>query len=297
MEFIIVSGTEKAGTTSLYQYLLDSGFFNPSLKKETDYFRRDKVSLEGYLAQFYTDSSKELYLEASPGYLAESHISSKNIKKTVGECSLLVFLLRSPMARLISSFVFHKSRLFIPESMSFDSYIDLCFKFYSGYSSESLGLDEWFLNVPDAGRYFYHLKDFRDENLSKCKVFDFDLFNQDPKVVVDSIMDAVGLDIDFYNDYDFRVFNQTGSFKYKNLQKLALYFNKSFESFFFKYPEIKVFLLRIYRQINGGNKEVVVASDEVKFRLREYYKDDISSLVDCNYITQEVASKWMKDFD
>ncbi|HSQ38521.1 MAG TPA: sulfotransferase, partial [Anaerolineales bacterium] len=127
-----MAGTEKSGTTSVYQYLGAHPDVAPSGRKETDYFRSPSPhSQSAYEALFPGAEPGMLRMEASPGYLAESHLAAPAIASLIPDAKLL-FILRDPIDRLLSSFEFHKSRFFIPEDLSFDAYIDLCARFERG---------------------------------------------------------------------------------------------------------------------------------------------------------------------
>ncbi|MCA6129175.1 hypothetical protein [Thalassolituus oleivorans] len=297
-KYLIIAGTEKAGTTSLFQYLLDSGFYFPSHKKETDYFRRETCfSEKEYEREFDTNNSRGCcFLEASPGYLADSSLVVKNISSLDLGYILFVFLLRSPLGRLKSSFLFHKSRLYIDRNMTIDEYIDLCFRYEAGESAIDLGLDDWFLRVLDSGRYFKHLCDYMDLKNKEIKIYSFEEFSRDPKSCVVSIQRTMGFPYDLYNDYDFHVSNVTAGHRSDFIQKYALLVNHAFEKFFYRYPGVKKKLLKIYRILNGAEKEVASINDFNMNRLLKFYSNDMEHLLSSGLISREVFDTWIKEF-
>lgn len=297
-KYLIIAGTEKAGTTSLFQYLLDSGFYFPSHKKETDYFRRETCfSEKEYEREFDTNNSRGCcFLEASPGYLADSSLVVKNISSLDLGYILFVFLLRSPLGRLKSSFLFHKSRLYIDRNMTIDEYIDLCFRYEAGETSIDLGLDDWFLRVLDSGRYFKHLCDYMDLKNKEIKIYSFEEFSRDPKSCVVSIQRTMGFPYDLYNDYDFHVSNVTAGHRSDFIQKYALLVNNTFEKFFYRYPGVKKKLLKIYRILNGAEKEVASINDFNMNRLLKFYSNDMEHLLNSGLISREVFDTWIKEF-
>lgn len=297
--FLIIAGTEKAGTTSLYQYLCDSGLFVPSVKKETDYLRKpfDQTSLEGYVENFDAPSGSNVYLESSPGYLADSGVVVKNITKLGLQNSSFIFLLRSPLSRLKSSFLFHKSRLYIPKNLSFNEYIETCLKYEQGMEPTDSGLDEWFLRVPDAGLYYKHLLDFLNADINDLMIIPFEDFSRDPKKCVNAVIERVGMQTDFFNDYDFSTSNVTKGFRFSLLQSFALRVNKELESFFYRYPSVKRNLLPLYGLLNGAPKENVHVGIELKAVLRNYYLDDLMSLKRNKIISKEVVRAWLNEFE
>jgi hypothetical protein len=292
-QYLVIAGTEKAGTTSLYQYLMDSKLFNPSIKKETDYLRGGEVSKLKYDEEFIYENDL-IKLEGSPGYLADSALVHQNIKKIgVDERVLLIFLLRSPLSRLKSSFLFHKSRLYLDKNLSFDDYITECKRFERdpSYASKS-SIGEWFLRVPDSGLYFKHLSDFEGLDLL---VFTQKELLQRPNDVIDKIFGALSLDSSFFENYDFKKSNVTAGFKFVILQKIALFFNKKFESFFFAHPELKRKLLKIYFLINGGKKEVISMNESTREFLLSYYSGDIDMLLQNGVIDEHTYVEWIEE--
>lgn len=298
--FLIIAGTEKAGTTSLFQYLADSGLFWVSKKKETDYFRGScGLSAAGYLEEFDRSiESAQLFLEASPGYLSDSQVAAQNIEELgLGTDVILIFMLRSPLQRLKSSFLFHKSRLYLRKDMGIDEYLELCFRYQEGHSPESVGLGEWYLRVLETGRYRDKLEPFLGHRFPIVKVFAFDDFRTDPKACVVDILRAVGVSTEFYDDYAFGSFNVTSNFRNPWVQGFALRVNSRFEHFFQRHPLLKKRLLSIYGFLNGAEKETVEISARNLERLKDFYFDDIQKLRKGGIISEKVASKWIKEFD
>ena len=297
--FLIIAGTEKAGTTSLYQYLNDSGLFTASSKKETNYLRnpQGEVSIQGYIENFELSSGNNFYLESSPGYLADSNIVVRNIRKLGLQNSNYIFLLRSPLSRLKSSFLFHKSRLYIPKNLGFNEYIEKCMRYESGVTPKDLGLEEWFLRVPDAGLYYKHLVDFIDADIKNLTLIPFEYLSSEPRNCVNLVLDSIGAKTEFFSHYDFNTSNITSGFRFTVLQSLALYFNKNLEGFFYKYPSVKRFFLAIYRSINGAPKENIHLSKDLKILLKNYYYEDIVSLERNQLVPKEIIRAWLNEFE
>mgnify|MGYP000372905217 CR=1 FL=1 len=297
-KFLIVAGSEKSGTTSLFQYLSDTDLFRVSQKKETDYLRGRGISMDGYLENFDRSSNLDssFYLEASPGYLADSDIVSKNVEVMGVNRRVLVFLLRSPIKRLISSFLFHKTRLYIPEKLSFEKYVDLCFQYNDGVLPDELGLKEWFLRVPDAGMYYKHLTDFSEIDRNDIGVYTFDEFIRNPRAVVVAVLALCDGSFKLASEYEFHVSNETQGYKYRWLQYVVLKVNKTLEGFFYTFPSIKRFLKSIYGVVNGSAKENVTIPLITRQRLKDYYSVDILKLVEEGFISHEIGQKWIKDF-
>src|SRR4030043_2241283 len=80
--YLIIAGTTKAGTTSLFNWLSEHPEVSASFRKETNYFldrEWDKVGnpsiyryengIEKYGANYSYSLAEKLYIEASPEYL------------------------------------------------------------------------------------------------------------------------------------------------------------------------------------------------------------------------------------
>ena len=293
--FLIIAGSEKSGTTSLYQYLSDSQLFTPSKKKETDFFREKNYDdLDLYKACFANKGQgSQVYLEASPGYLADSKVVAKRLDAVLSDYHL-VFCLRNPIDRLLSSFVFHKSRLYIPSEMTFEHYFDECMKYEADSKYRSV-VNEWCLRVPDSGKYYKHLLDYEEINGHKSMTLvSFECLVKEPKDVMVDILAKLGLPSKFYDNYEFGQSNATQSHKNDIIQKVALWINSALEGIWLRNPRLKQFLLSIYKSINGAPKEKIILSDQLRARLVEYYSDDLYKLRESPYLKEGIVDGWLK---
>lgn len=101
-DFIII-GAEKAGTTSLFDYLDSLDGFIGSRDKEIHFFDRDDKFEKGkdwYLSHFASDTCQKTF-EATPAYMI-SRFAPKRIKETLGTSKFIV-ILRDPVDRAFSS--------------------------------------------------------------------------------------------------------------------------------------------------------------------------------------------------
>lgn len=279
--YLILAGTEKSGTTSVYQYLAAHPGVAASARKETDYFRSPPPhALADYEALFPDAAPGLTRMEASPGYLAESHLAAPAVAALVSDAKLL-FILRDPIDRLLSSFEFHKSRFFIPQAMSFDAYVDLCMRYERGeVGAAEAGLGDWFLRVPDAGRYAKHLQDYETRFAGgQLKVMTLDRLQRDARGFMRSVCDWAGLDASFYDGYDFVRANVTFSPRRAWLQRVGLWMNDALEPFFNRHPEVKQRLLAWYKRLNGKPAEKPRMAPATACLLLDYYRDDVDALL------------------
>lgn len=280
MKHLVIAGTEKSGTTSVYHYLGSHPEVCPSIRKETDYFRKKgDQNLREYLNNFKCDDTDKLFLESSPGYLAESKYVCSRMLSIIPDVNLL-FILRDPIERLISSFTFHKSRLNIPQSMDFDIYVKLCMEYENNKNIEDNSkLDVWQLRVPSAGLYASLLGDyFKTFPHDRILVLTQDMLKKDPVLFMKIICKWVDINESFYENYSFDKANVTFLHRNTYIQNIALKLNEKLEPFFTKHKYSKKMLLKLYKLINAKNKYKPILRGETIELLRDYYHEDHEKL-------------------
>src|SRR5204862_2385931 len=131
--FLVIAGTSKAGTTSVFSYLAN----HPQIcraEKETRFFldadyplsskkRYQKNGPETYLSLFDSGPPENWRLEATPDYLYSAN-TPYFIRQTLANVRL-VFILREPISRLLSWYRFARKRTVIPDDMTFDDYVSI----------------------------------------------------------------------------------------------------------------------------------------------------------------------------
>ena len=273
--FLIIAGAEKAGTTSLYRYLAAHPDVTPSLRKETDYFRDELPNLQGYLRQFPPSPAPgAVLMESSPGYLAEAEQAAPRIASTVPHAHL-IFVLRDPVERLMSSFRFYKSRLHVPEEMTLDDFVGHCMRFDgSGESARQLELNPWHLRALARGRYELLLPCFETRmSRDRILVLGFDELHRDTRAVMTRICKFVGLDDRVFDGYSFTKENAGFSARNRAVQSVALFFNNRFERIWRRNPGLKQRLLLLYKRFNAKQLDTNVRpSADLEQRLLENYR-------------------------
>ncbi|MBZ2188146.1 sulfotransferase domain-containing protein [Alcanivorax sp. JB21] len=114
---VIIAGTQKGGTTSLFDYLSQHPEMAPSFRKEVHFFDgglnpavdRYKKGLRWYRANFPLAAAvaDKVVYEASPLYLF-SPVAAPRIQKAFPDTKIII-LLRNPVERAISHY-FHQKR-------------------------------------------------------------------------------------------------------------------------------------------------------------------------------------------
>ena len=139
--FLIV-GVQKAGTTSIYNYLQEHPQVFMSRIKETNFLEQDWLSLppekqnkngiitiEDYAALF-ADVRDEIAIgEASPNYLFHYETSAARIQKYVPDARLIM-VLRNPVERAYSDYLMHIRDAISTKVTSFSQQIERAHKSY-----------------------------------------------------------------------------------------------------------------------------------------------------------------------
>ena len=281
VEFFIIGGTEKAGTTSLYEYFVSHPRIKPSKRKETNYFRGNELSLDGYRSCFpkHKDCNKIL-MEASPAYLGLADEVSCKIGSLL-DCVHLVFVVRNPIQRLRSSYLFHRSKLYISDDLEINEYVKLCLD----YQQKKLTLENtpfknpWFLEVLEAGAYKRHLEIYQNRFSDKMTIIDFNELGKNPLSVVQQLCDLLSIDDTYFDNYEFFKANKTFQTKYKIVHKLGMNVNNKLEPFFRRRPMLKRKVVSVYQRFNGRRsiKGAELSSDSI-LKLREFYQADFDYL-------------------
>lgn len=274
----IIGGTNKAGTTSVFRYLSDHPQVCGSSVKETAFFVReytgdlnkDTAKLGSYFA--HCDSESLIRVEASTSYLALGQVAIPRMQQLLGEPKIL-FILRNPIERIYSYFNFHSGHLSIPNSVSFEDYLEICTKYDAGMiSAEQVPFDAWHLKAPVYGRYAEYLpaylKAFPRANI---RVMLYDDLKNNPKRFMKDVSEFLGITADFYEDYKFAKSNVTFSSKNKLLHKIAVTANRGLERFLRQRPSLKARMVAVYKRINMAKQGYGKMNPETMAQLRGYY--------------------------
>ncbi|WP_157268374.1 sulfotransferase domain-containing protein [Azohydromonas aeria] len=281
----IIGGTEKAGTTSVFTYLLSHPEVCASKVKETDFFRQDDCadpvrSAQAYAAHFAhcRQPAPKVVMEASPGYLGESHAVAPRMQQLVPDVKLL-FILRHPVDRLYSSYNFHKARLELPAELTFEDYVERCLKFDKGASAQELGIGRWFLQVLDFGRYAAHLEPFLERFPNQSvRIMFYEELQQDERQFMKTLCDFLGIDGGYFDEYTFKAANVTFSSRFASIHKQALKLNQALEPFLRSRPGLKRGLVDLYKKFNQARQGYAAMPAPMREKLQAYYAPSIRQL-------------------
>lgn len=282
---LIIGGTYRTGTTSVFTYLSDHPQVCGSRIKETAFFIRDytgdRVRDEAVFDDYFAHCSDtvQVRVEGSAGYLANAGLVAARMKELLGAPRLL-FILRPPAERLYSYFNYLVGQLRLPASLSFDEYLDVAFEYDAGsIPAAAVPFSLEYAEALRHGRYSEYLETFLavfDAGLIKVMLF-ADL-HRDAMAFMRELAGFAGIDPDFYTHYPFGRINATFSSKNALLHRFALLANTRLEPFLRQRRALKAPMVKLYKKLNLAREGYSPMSPVARRRLSEYYADEIGRL-------------------
>lgn len=271
---LIISGVNKAGTTSLFMYLSAHPDICGSKIKETQYFlplrysAKELPPLENYLQYFDHCQGLRYVMEATAGYYYGGAPVTRAIKETLGNPKILL-IFRDPITRLFSFFKFKKSKLELDQNLAFEDYIRQCEALPAAERVKRENNNYWGV---EGGYYINYLADWFDVFGDDLKIVFFEHLVSNPKSVLVEICEWLGIEAEnFTTSLTYSVENKTVNFKNRSLQEFALKANWKAEAFWRSHPRIKRFLRGVYYAINGVPHRDEISAD-TRGRLDELFR-------------------------
>ena len=300
-DYLIVGGTTKAATTSLFVYLADHPAICPATYKETRFFLssdyplpskyRYKDNAEAYHVLFPNTDEPQLRMESTPDYLYCPYALERIA--TFLPHAKLVFSLREPISRLISWYRFAKQIGKLPQDLSFDAYCQMLFDVIASEKIESVGRvdrgetrHEQHLQALEQGCYAHYLAPyFKRFTSAQCHILFYEDLAAQPAEVLSALCRFAGIDANFYKDYAFNVTNRTETMRSSE-------FHKKYRDFRFRLRQwthdkpiihnplrfVRRAIEPLYLRLNTCPSENVHVSEEMQTRLMNYYKSDVHHL-------------------
>lgn len=290
--YLIVAGTTKAATTSLFAYLADHPAVSAATYKETRFFLSDdyplpskyryKGDVEEYNLLFSDSDETQLRMESTPDYLY-----CEKARERIAEFlphAKLVFSVREPISRLISWYRFAKQIGKLPQTLSFDAYVELLFT--------SVDCDrrneEQHLQTLQQGCYTIYLEHyFKQFEPARIHILFYEELAAQPLNAMTELCSFADIDADFYRDYTFEVTNRSQRMRSSELHRKYRDFRFQLRQWTHNKPIVHVPLRAIrrtiepiYLRLNTQADEKTQMSEETRCRLIDYYKPDVHTLGD-----------------
>ena len=286
--YLIVAGTTKAATTSLFAYLADHPAVSAATYKETRFFLSPEYPLpskyryagdaEEYNLLFSDADETLLRMESTPDYLYCA-AARERIAVTLPKAKL-VFSLREPISRLISWYRFAKQIGKLPQDLTFDGYVDLLFN--------PQGQTEQYLQTLRQGCYNEYLKPYFSRfGPERIHILFYEELAACPADVMATLCNFADIDVDFYADYGFKVTNRSQQMRNSELHRRYRDVRFRVRQWTHNKPIIhqplralRRALEPIYLRLNTEPDAGTQISEETERRLRTYYAPDVQALTE-----------------
>lgn len=281
-DYLIIAGTTRAATTSMFNYLADHPEVCASSWKETRFFldpdypldipySLDRDGIERYESFFNLCARKRVRLEATPDYLYSPNTAYRIY--SVLPDARLIFLLREPISRLISWYRFARQRNLISQDLTFDRYVRIQLECAAPNTQPFLALEQ--------GCYSRYLQVYFDVFArEQILVIFLEELNQDPFVVMQEICAFVDISPTFYRDYHFEVINRSGRSKnpkvygvYVRVKRFLRRYTAGYAAHQYLRP-VRKFIDRWFLQEDQRDYEQLFVSPETRSLLEQYYREE-----------------------
>ena len=283
--YLLLAGTTKAATSSLFAWLAAHPGVSPARIKEPRTFLDPDYPLESpvpharglaaYEALFEPRGPGALRLEATPDYL-HSPGSAARIRAELARVQL-VFALRDPLARLLSWYRYAQAGGRLDPTESFEAWIRRQQRAPGGAQHDrALAQGR---TTADLRRYFEHFS--RDDVLV--------LFHEElvarPREAVRAVCALAGLEPGFYDGFDFAVHNATEGYRHPRLHQAYHRFAFHARRLTAGAPPLFALLRRahrtfapVYRRFNAASEPPAELTAELERELVDFYTGDVRAL-------------------
>jgi len=288
----LVVGIEKAGTTSIYQYLNQHPQVYMSPVKETNFLERDWENFQGKLnpkridtwekyCNLFKDVQDEVAIgEVSPNYLFHYKFSSLRIIKYVPDVKMIA-ILRNPVDRAYSDYLMH-----LRDSINME-------KVHSLTEQVRFRADTSF--TLKKGFYFTPVKHYFDTfGKERVKIYLYNNLSENSLAIMQNMYQFIGVNGNFIPDTS------------KRQQVAVVPKNQSLNNLIKTKNPVRAAVSSILRAVmpremrqklrsslinfNSGGKELKPLSSEERQLLIDFYREDILKLQD---LIQKDLSSWL----
>jgi hypothetical protein len=289
--FLIIGGTSKAGTTSVFNYLAGHPQICPA-EKETRFFldadyplpskkRYQKNGPETYLSLFDSGPQENWRFEATPDYLYSAN-TPHVIHQTLASARF-IFILREPVSRLLSWYRFGRKRWEIGLKMTFDEYVAVQRENQEGVPG--LRRHPAFYALQH-GRYSAYLRPYLEVfGKPLIHIAFYEELQCDPFVFMTSICRSMGIDEAYFQGYRFDVANKGSDVRSPFLHKAYIETEGQVRKLVRYTPALRVLLRQLrpkvdatYEKFNVTRGKKVAMSGSTKDFISSYYEEEPARL-------------------
>ena len=290
--YLIIAGINKAGTTSLFDYLVSHPDIEGSSIKQTFFFLDKNLQKQLNLFSLYdyekgfeqfdnffhkSEAEVKYRIEATPDYLYSPETPGRISAFFEKHPGKVLVILRDPVTRFSSFFYYGKQQGLIPEEMDIETFYEKS-KNYTENTNPCL-------MAYKTGFYSEYLKAYKAIFGDNLIVIFFEDLKNDPQAVMKRTCTLLDISYDFYNSYEFKVSNPTVKIKSRLLASAYGKLRQFYLENFFKIRGganlgryLKKWISPIYRKINYSNLEKNNNLDVFRKKLKTDYENDNEKL-------------------
>lgn len=288
-KYLIIVGTNKAGTTSLFKYLSDHPQVAGAYVKQTGFFldKNYKMAQTHFIHHFDDDPSKydtyfenitlntKYKLEASPDYMYSEN-TPRRLNRFFDENRqvILIFILRNPVDRFLSWYSYAKQIGLVGQDVTLHQFIQM-----NNDKNKSRAHEHMCFNALETGRYQKYIDRFKKFEFPTY-IFDYEKLTANPQKFLMGVAEELSIDSSFYIGYDFKILNATKKVKNTTINNLYIKIKKTYYTSLYRIPAFnKLFspllsvVAGLYRSYNLSEKPKE-QTDEASLRfLKQYYQE------------------------
>lgn len=288
---LVIAGTSRAGSTSLFLYMAAHPEIGAAGTKETGFFLDDTYPRLGghrlvdgperYGDYFRGCRERPVWLEATPDYLYSPGAAAR-IRATLPDARL-VFILRDPIERLMSWYRFARQLGRLPATLSFADYVEL------QRSERPIAPGEQqHLRALQHGRYAEYLQVYYTQFSSeRLFVTGFSRLAADPRGLLHDLCTFVGLDEAPYGDYQFTPHNPSQPMRSPAINRRYVESRDRLRGRYATSPTVMGLLRPVRRtlepllfRLNHGRQPAIELSEQLRRELEAYYAGEREAIAD-----------------
>jgi len=186
----LICGAPKTGTTALYEYVRQHPDVLMSIPKETGFFHKNYHKGEDWFRSHFNDREGEEAIGEASVMTMPTPGTEERVSELIPDVRL-IFLLRDPVDRAYSDYLFNVQQGWIPPNVSFHDLIQNNVD-VKGYSGEA---------VIDRGLYLKHLRRSREHfDRSQMRILLSEKLKNDTNRVFRSVFSFIDVDESFSPD-------------------------------------------------------------------------------------------------
>ena len=284
---LIIAGSNKCGTTSVFRYLSEHPAVCPASRKETEFFFGEQdyaspAARAAFEALFPTlEPEHAILVEGTPNYLDGGGAVAARMRQVLQQPRLM-FLLRDPVERFLSHY---RSR----QGLIGDPATDLGFEAFLADQLEAANAAAAG-RTPSGrtdghdlmkGRYVLKLREYLEIfDPDEIIVSFYEELAADSRAYMRRLCETLGVDPGYYDDFVFRVENRSRFHHSSRLRTLATRTNLRLEPLLNRVPAARRLARAAYNAVNTSSQRGATLDAAQRAQLAEYFARPNSELRD-----------------